>query len=224
MNKNLLKGLGIGAAITALIAYNYFTAKLEAMETSYNNQLSVMHDESSESAKKNNEFVELGEECELVETLKRSLNFIVGEQTFDNENDLTEEFVTALAPVLENTNHFFNENNGLRKSFLYDINKTIANVIDVEVPERELRSEYTSGMLQKGSKGREVIELQELLNRLNAENETPTIELTGNYDKATYAIVLETFVGTTALIDIDSGAVSKEFVSNFTEILNNLNY
>ena len=223
MNKNLLKGLGIGGAITAMLAYAYIQSKLKDMENTYNEQLSVMSEPGSELAKKNQDFLELGEDCELISSFKKSLNFIANNRIFDTERLFTPEFSTDIEPILAETNHFYNETGGLRKSFLYDINLTIATIVDEKVPERELKNEYTSGMLQKGAKGKDVLALQELLNKLN-HNPDKNIELTGDYNKATYNLVVETFHGTTAMLDIDSGAISKEFIKNFNQILTNLNY
>jgi len=222
MNKNLLKGLGIGAGITAILMYSYMQSVLKVTQESYNEQLSVMSGGSAE-AKKNQDFLEVGEDCELISSFKKSLNFILNSRSFDTERLFTPEFSTALESILNGTNHFYNETGGLRKSFLYDINKAIATIVDEEIPERELRNEYTSGMVQKGSKGGIIVKLQELLNKLNDGTETQ-IEETGEYNKETYNLVIETFLGTTALMDMDSGAISKEFINNFNQILANLNY
>ncbi len=222
MNKNLLTGLGIGVAITAIIAHYLFQQKLKAAEASYNEQLSLMS-EGSVSAKKNQEFIEFGEDCECISTFKKSLNFMASSVVFETDRLYTPEFAKAIESHLANTNHFFNETGGIRKSFLYDINKTIANILDEEIPERELRNEYTSGMLTKGAKGKDVEDLQNLLNSLYDGTETK-IGVTGDYNKETYNLVIETFHGTTALMDMDTGAISKEFVNNFSQILSNLSY
>ena len=226
MNKATIKGLVIGAAITALLVWKWHNMKVEAMENSYNDQLAALQalqETSSESAKKNVEFAEIGEDCELIKQFKMSLNFLGGASYFDELPTLSAEDSDKIMPLLKNTTHFLNENNGLRKSFLYDFNKTVANVLEVtDFPIREFNYEYSSGVINKGDKGSDVNKLQELLNLILYKEEP--MQVTGTYDKEMYDVVIKTFKGITALIDEGSGTLSKEFVNNFSIIIGNLTY
>ena len=221
----MIKPLIIGAAITAILLYKWYDMKIEAMETSYNEQLALLSEtaeNSSETAKKNEEFVAVGGECELIRQFKMSLNYLGGASYFDELPTLSQQDKDMLAPILKNTTHFDDEQ-GLRKSFLYDFNITIANVLHVsDFPERELKYEYTGGVLSKGDKGTDIRKLQSLINLIKYKGEAK--ELTGTYDSGTYDIVISLFKGTTALIDEGKGTISKEFVNNFSTIISNITY
>ena len=223
MNKATIKGLVIGAAITALLIWRWHEMKLDAVESSYNEQLAVLQETSSESAKKNVEFAEIGEECELIKQFKMSLNYLGGASYFDELSMYTAEDRDKIMPILKNTTHFTNENDGLRKSFLYDFNITIANALEVtDFPLREFKYEYSGGVINKGEKGSDVSKLQELLNLILYKEEP--MQVTGTYDKEMYSSVVKIFKGTTALIDEGTGTLSKEFVNNFAIIIGNLTY
>ena len=176
----------------------------------------------NDSAKKNEEFADIGTDCELLAQILAAFDSILETNEFEVDSLYTESVKEKLDPVLEGTTHFYNENDGLRKSFLYDLARTFANLVDVEIYPREFSNQYTSGIISLGDKGTDVINLQELINKLSAENYIPLIEVNGTYDKETRDAASKIFAGTTALIDANKGAVSKEFVNNFTKILNNL--
>jgi len=223
MNKNTTKGIVIGIAVTALLLWKWHTMKIEAMENSYNEQLSLLDEESDSNNKIFAEFVEVGDECELIKQFKMSLNYLGGASYFDELSTYSILDEDQIIPLLKNTTHFANESKGLRKSFLYDFNLAIANILEVtDFPLREFKYEYTGGVLNKGDKGSDVSKLQELLNLLLYKDEPR--QITGTYDKETYAIVVKLFKGTTALIGSDTGTLSKEFINNFSIIISNLTY
>ncbi len=220
----MIKGLVFGAAITAILIWKWHNMKIVAIENSYNKQLAVLQDENSDIERNNiAEFVEIGDDCELIKQFKMSLNYLGGTPDFDNLSSYTEIDADQILPVLKGTTNFVNENNGIRKSFLYDFNITIANVLEADdFPLREFRYEYSNGVLNKGDKGMEINKLQELLNLLYYKDDPNQVN--GTYDKDTYNIVIKTFKGATALIDEGTGTLSKEFVNNFSIILSNLTY
>lgn len=223
MNKDRITGILVGAAITALILWKWHVAKVSVIENSYNEQLALLDSSGSDSAKKNVEFAEIGSECELIKQFKMSLNYLGGAAYFDDLPVLSPQDNDRLMPILKNTTHFTNENNGLRKSFLYDFNKSVANVLEADdFPLRSFKYEYTGGVLSKGDKGSDVNKMQQLLNLLHKE-ENPN-PVNGTYDKDTYSIVSKTFNGTTALIDENAGTISREFIDNFSIIVTNLIY
>lgn len=226
MNKEISKGLIFGVAITAIILWRWYSMKMDAMEASFNEQLVTLTgplDNSNESAKKNIEFVGVNDECELIRQFKMSLNYLGGAPYLDELPTFSPEDRDKIVRIIKNTTHFENENGALRKSFLYDFNITIANVLGAtDFPQRDFNYEYTGGVINKGDKGNEVRKLQELLNLLYYKSEAR--EITGVYDKETYAIVIKTFKGTTALIDESAGTLSKEFVNNLSTIISNLIY
>jgi peptidoglycan hydrolase-like protein with peptidoglycan-binding domain len=76
-------------------------------------------------------------------------------------------------------------------------------------------------LIQKGAKGYDVRNLQELINKIYQNDDLP---VNGTYDKETYAKVIELFKETTALFDAETGAISKQFIHNFNRILANINY
>jgi len=222
MNKNV-KFLIIGVAITAIIAYSYFKRKNDALEQSYNQQLESLQLQGSETAKKNEEFVAINQDCELIGTFKKSLNLFVGFNLFDNLTIYDLPFKTDLDKLLEGTTHFYDETKGLRKSFLYDISISTANAMGLDIPPRQFNYEYTSGVLTIGDKGNDVNTLQTLVNSIYSKIDfTERLDVNGTYDKATNTAVVGLFAGTTALIDSTKGTISKEFVNNFTIIINNL--
>ena len=226
MNKEMIKPFIIGAAITAIILWKWYEMKIETMETSFNEQLALLTettDSSSETAKKNIEFASIGDDCELIRQFKMSLNYLGGASYFDELPTYSEQDQDMFAPILKNLTHFENEEGALRKAFLYDFNITIANILGVtDFPLREFKYEYTGGVLNKGDKGADIRELQELLNLIKYKKEPR--EITGTYDRETYDIVVEVFKGTTALIDEGKGTLSKEFINNFSIIISNLTY
>jgi hypothetical protein len=223
MNRNVTKGLIVGIAIAAIILYQYFKRENEALEKSYNEQLQALQQQDSDNAKKNEEFVQLDEDCELIGQFKGALNHFVGYDLYDSANIYDLALKTDLEIILANTTHFYDENMGLRKSFLYDINIAVANAIDSDIPPRTFNYEYTSGVISLGDKGNDVTTLQALVNYLYAKVDyTERLDENGTYDKPTSVSVIKLFTGATAMIDSTKGAIAKEFVDNFTTIINNL--
>lgn len=225
MNKNVTKGLVVGAMITAVLLWQYFKNKNAGLEAQYNEQLNLLQQDNSgsDSAKKNEEFAPLNSECVMLSDFKDTLNILGGKDVFDNSTvyDLNEK--QQLDPVLEGTTHFFDENNSLRKAFIYDINKTGANALGADIAPRLFNYQYTAGVITLGDKGKDVTILQELISRiLQAVQYSGTIDVNGTYDKETLAHVQSLFAGTFALIDETKGTISKEFVNNFTTIISNL--
>jgi hypothetical protein len=228
VNRNLTKGLILGAAITGLILYMRMREKNKALEESYNEQLNLLQQEDmtgSETANKNEEFIELGDECILIGDLKATFNSWLGNQRMDT-NDLYDAVTRDIfKKVMENTTHIMQEDDSLRKMMIYDIVKTNANIVDADLPPYPLKYEYTQGMVALGDKGGSVADLQKLINMLYKYYYPVTekqISVNSTYDKITAAAAVKLFAGTSALIDEDKAAVSKEFVANMTTMINNL--
>jgi hypothetical protein len=227
MNKNVTKGLIVGALITGYFLYRYFKQENDALAKSYNEQLSLMENSApaSELVNKNEEFVELGDECILIGDVKAIFNEFIGTGYFDEQDIYNPYTRDYLKKILEGTNHSYSQTDGLRKMFLYDIVKVGANLTETDLATRPLKYEYSAGLISLGDKGNDVKELQELINRLKSSiYQVKPVDLivNGTYDKATLQAVNTVFIETTALVDSSKGAISKEFVKNFTTILNNL--
>ena len=226
MNKETAKYLVLGAGITAIILIKWYNMKVDAMEASYNGQLALLQDaalNNTPEKPKNDEFLSVGDECELMKQFKLSVNYLSGASFLDELPVYSAEDKDLILPLLKNTTHFIDENGALRKSFLYDVNITIANMLGADdFPLRLFKYEYTGGVLNKGDKGAAISNLQELLNLIYYKNEP--FPVNGTYDKDTYNIVVKTFKGTTALIDSGAGTLAKEFVSNFSDLIQNITY
>jgi hypothetical protein len=218
--KKLLLVLGVGAIILYLYRRN---KQLDQTLNELKSLPAEQDNSGSETAKKNEEFANKDEYCDLISYFKGGLNLFKGYDYYNSDSLIDAEFYTELQKILEGTTHFFNENGAIRKSFLYDFDKTVANAIGIDIPPREFNYQYTSGILTLGDKGNDVKMLQELINSLYANVEfTERLDVNSTYDKATLAAVQKVFAGTTALIDDTKGSLSKEFVNNFTTIINNL--
>ena len=227
MDKNLLKGFVLGSLISGFIIYRYFENRIKVNENSFDKQLKALQGEIGGQKQLNDNeeiaYLKLGDSCELIETFKNSLNYLIGNETFDKNNIYTEDLKTDLSKILAGTSNVINDNGDLRKSFIYDINKTIANVVGRDIEVRKYLNEYDGGIVSKGAKGQDVKNLQSLVNKLYDKKEED-IEITGTFNKDTYSKTKQLFLKTTALIDMDTGAISKEFISNFNTILTNINY
>jgi len=219
--KKILFAIGLGAILV------YFYKRNQQLQIE-KNQLAEQLSETStqngnETAKKNEEFAEVNEYCDLLSYFKASMNLYRGYDLYDQDSLYDQEFLSQAEILLCCTTHFFNENKGLRKSFLYDINKTTANAMGVDIYPREFNYQYTAGVISLGDKGADVKQLQELVNSIYANIDfTEKVDVNGTYDKTTLGLVQKAFGGTSALIDQTKGTISKEFVNNFTSIFNNL--
>jgi hypothetical protein len=217
------KGLLFGVAVTAIILYYYFKQKNDALIADYENKIDDLELKGEETAKKNEDFLALNENCDMLGDFKYALNFFIGTDYYDSENFYDSEFQAEMQRILANTTHFYNENNDIRKAFLYDICQTVANAVEGDIVPREYNYQYTAGVLSIGDKGNDVIVLQQLVNAIyNRVDYTERLEENGTYDKATALAVTKLFAGTTALIDTSKGTISKEFVNNFTNIISNI--
>lgn len=225
--KDTTKGLILGAAITAIILYNYFQKKIIN-----SNQVSDIDVEISEPVvetekilNKESEFVAIGETCSILPDFKYALNKFLNYDNFDSNEIYTADFRDALKETqLKGTSNFFDSGESLRKMFVFDIVKTVANMEQTETLPRPLRYEYSQGVLSLGDKGSNVLDLQKLINILFIflyPDEEKMISENSTYDRPTSDAVILLFKGTSALIDEGKGAISKEFVSNFSVILEN---
>jgi hypothetical protein len=220
--KRILIAIGLGFILVYLYKRNQ---SLEAEKDVLTQKLNEIPEigPGSETAKKNEEFAEVNDYCDLLSYFKASINLYRGYDLYDHESLYDQEFLIQAEILLCCTTHFFNENKGIRKSFLYDINKTTANAMGVDIYPREFNYQYTAGVISLGDKGADVKQLQELINSIYAKIEfTEKVDVNGTYDKITLGLVQKTFAGTSALIDETKGTISKEFVNNFTSIFNNL--
>jgi hypothetical protein len=219
--KKILFAIGLGAILVYFYKRNQ---QLQMEKNQLAEQLSEKTEQTgNETAKKNEEFAAVNEYCDLLSYFKASMNLYRGYDLYDQESLYDQEFLSQVEILLCCTTHFFNENKGLRKSFLYDINKTTANAMGVDIYPREFNYQYTAGVISLGDKGADVKQLQELINSIYAKIDfVEKVEVNGTYDKSTLALVQKTFAGTSALIDETKGTISKEFVNNFTSIFNNL--
>ena len=171
--------------------------------------------------KDNIKLIELGHSSEIIADFKATLDgFFADENIIGNTDDLYDEnFEEFLIPIIDGTSGVMKNNGSLNKAFLYDINKTISNISGKEITLHDFRNEYEDGIQYKGAKGYGVGDLQALINRLY---QSEAIDENNTYDKETYAKVMELFAGTTALVDLEIGSISKEFINNFNIILDNI--
>ena len=223
MNKNFIKGLLFGAIITGYIAYRYYGLEVNKLNEQINAQLKALQEKNTQNTKpETDKFIKLGQKnCILIKDLRNSLNFLFERTEFEDGDFYNETLLQKLKPVFDGTENILQEDGSLRKSFIYDINKTIANAIDVDIQEFDFNNEYETGLIQKGSKGLDVKTLQELINKIYQNDD---LEVNGTYNKETYAKVIKLFSGTTALFDAETGAISKQFIHNFSKIISNINY
>jgi len=70
-----------------------------------------------------------------------------------------------------------------------------------------------------GDKGKDIAAFQEMLNKLLG---TDFIKNVGVYDSDTRKVVIDVFEGTSALVDEETGAISKKFVLDFIKIIDKL--
>lgn len=230
MNKNLTKGLIIGAVITAIILHQRIKKKNEeiALLETYNQNLNLLQEtevSGPEILPKNEEFIKLNDECVLIGDMKATFNHWIQSERMDT-NDIYDSITRDIFKKLfEGTTNIIYENDDLRKMMIFDLVKTNSNIIEVDILPRPLKYEYTPGVLSLGDKGAEVSKLQELINKLYKYVYPETeqkIMVNSTYDKTTKDAVVKLFNETSALIDNTKGTISKEFVSNFNIILENL--
>jgi hypothetical protein len=225
--KNLIVGLVIGAV--ALYFWNKNKQKNEIIV-----EEGTINGEPIETSSSGNvintdrsvtEYLQVNDMCAFLPEFKDALNLFIGTDMYDDNDIYTPDFRDALKDkVLKNTTHFFGENDSLNKMFLFDIAKTVSNIEESEMPPRPVNFTYTPGIISGGDKSKEVSDLQDLVNVLyflKFPSEEVTITINGTYDRATIDAVNELFKGTSALIDPQKGAISKEFVNNFLLILDN---
>ena len=78
------------------------------------------------------------------------------------------------------------------------------------------------GMIRKGAKGREILEFQRNANLFFGFAPQDGIPESGLYDKNTVKAVNALFDGTNALKDRASGAIDRNFVSDFNLLVNRI--
>lgn len=170
-------------------------------------------------------YIEIGDKCILVKPFKLTLNMLKGADYFDTLDEYSETDHQLFTPIFERTTNVVNENGGLRKLFIYDFVKTMANAVESDIEPRPLVFEYNPGIVTLGDKGEDVKNLQVLINKIYMyayPDEQVTIPITSTYDKKTAESALQLFKGTSALLDETKGTLYKEFINNFNTILSNL--
>jgi hypothetical protein len=169
------------------------------------------------------EFVKVGEECQLIGSIKDCFNHFKGFEAYKPTNTYDQETLDNFKLLMNGTENIFDENYNIRRSFFYDFCLVVANSANTDIPPCDCQLEKITSLVVLGDKSLDVANLQQLINYIYAPiDDLEHVNVNATYDKQTLEEVQKLFKGVTGMVDYNKGALSAEFIKNFLLIVNNL--